>query len=407
MLNRRMAMTFAALLISASLAGPVLAISFDAGIGSADEELVLMGREIPGFGGLFYDAQGVPTVYLLDPEGAGAATLKALAPEVRIRQGEYEFERLAEWRMELRPLLALPGVVFLDADEARNRVVIGVDATSPRKSRDREGLESRLAATAVPRPAVLVVAAAPFEPLAGVQSKFRPAPGGVEISFQFSGAFYGTCTLGFNAKRGNVSGFVVNSHCTRTQGELEGTRFFQNTPFAGAIGTEMVDPPYFTGPPCPSGRRCRMSDSAFVKYDNAKLGQLGKIARPTRPNDLPFSLTVNPASARFAIKSRGSSGRVGDVLHKVGKTSGWTYGTVVSTCLDGNTDGTKTVLCQTVVQADGGPGDSGSPVFYRSTGNNVRLAGILWGGADTPTGIQYIFSPIGNIERELGTLKLY
>lgn len=406
MLSRRMAMTFAAFLISASFAGTVLALSFDEGIGSADEELIRMGREIPGFGGLFYDEQGYPNVYLLDPEGSGASALKALSPEVRLRRGEYEFERLAEWRMELRPLLALPGVVFLDADEARNRVVIGIDSTSRSKSLDREGLESRLASTGVPRPAVVVVEAEPFKPFVGVQDKFRPVPAGVQILFHFSGNLYGSCTLGFNAKRGNVSGFVTNAHCSQVQGELDGARYFQSTPLSGAIGTEVMDPGYFTGAPCPAGRSCRMSDSLFVKYDNAKLGQLGKIIKPIAPDAGGQSLAVNPASARFAIKSRGGSGLVGDVLHKVGRTTGWTSGSVISTCLDGNAEGSKTVLCQTVVRADGGPGDSGSPVFYRSGPKNARLAGILWGGTNSPEGTIYIFSPLGNIEKELGALKV-
>jgi hypothetical protein len=43
-------------------------------------------------------------------------------------------------------------------------------------------------------------------------------------------------------------------------------------------------------------------------------------------------------------------------------------------------------------------GDSGSPVF-RGT-SNVTLLGILWGGS----GSQFVYSPIANIEQELGAL---
>ncbi len=38
---------------------------------SVDDELVRMGRGIPGFGGLYYDERGWPNVYLLDPDGPG------------------------------------------------------------------------------------------------------------------------------------------------------------------------------------------------------------------------------------------------------------------------------------------------------------------------------------------------
>ena len=52
-----------------------------------------------------------------------------------------------------------------------------------------------------------------------------------------------------------------------------------------------------------------------------------------------------------------------------------------------------------------GAGDSGSPVFRRrGTTNNVTLVGILWGGSGTSL---YIYSPISNIESELGALTTF
>src|SRR5262245_10012680 len=82
-------------LAAAALASP---LPGDGPRRSADRELARMGREIPGFGGLFYDEQGRPNVYLLDTHGAAAAALKKLGPEVRLRQGEFEFARLLAWR---------------------------------------------------------------------------------------------------------------------------------------------------------------------------------------------------------------------------------------------------------------------------------------------------------------------
>lgn len=411
MRNRRLAMSIVMAVHLGIGAWPAFpaAISGDGPRRSTDAELVRMGREIPGFGGLFYDEQGRPNVYLLEAKGAGAVALKRLGPEVRVRQGEYEFERLLAWRYELRPLLALPGVVFLDVDEARNRVVLALDATSRSKSLDRDRLERELLFTGVPRQAVLLEEAAPVEPLVNVQSKLRPTPGGIQILFPSNPPLYGVCTLGFNAVRAGVFGFVINSHCTGVRGGIDGMIYYQSLPPDGTIGTEIADPNYFTDPPCPPGRQCRVSDSAFAKYAKPRLGILGKIARPTFGDSENGSLTLSPGTARFTIAGRVGSPLTGEIVHKVGRTTGWTYGTVISTCVDTNITGTDyTQLCQARVRGGGGPGDSGSPVFYRvGASTKIKLAGILWGGTFDPvSGATYVFSPLDNIEEELGPLKV-
>jgi hypothetical protein len=52
-----------------------------------------------------------------------------------------------------------------------------------------------------------------------------------------------------------------------------------------------------------------------------------------------------------------------------------------------------------------GGGDSGSPVFLRpSSGNHVRLLGILWGSGGSNL---FVFSTISNIEAELGALATF
>lgn len=367
---------------------------------SVDDELLRIGRQIPGFGGLFYDAQGRPSVYLLDPEGDGAAAVKSLGTDVRVLRGDYEFESLLAWRHEIRPLLGLPGVAFLDADEARNRVVVGVDSRA--RGMDRGRLERELAAAGVPREAVVFQEAAPFEDLVGLRDKLRPVPGGSQIVFS---SF--ACTLGFNAFRGNLFGFVVNSHCTHVRGEADGTRYSQSTPTSGGIGTEIVDPAFSTAPPCPAGRRCRMSDAAFARYDRAVLGGQGKIARTLSGGTETGSLTLKNAGARFTITDRRGSPLEGDTVHKVGRTTGWTFGTVIGTCVDANNSTDVTLFCQSVVRAGTGGGDSGSPVFYVLPGNKARLVGILWGGRTDPElGTLFAFSPLENIEEELGPLKV-
>jgi hypothetical protein len=93
-------------------------------------------------------------------------------------------------------------------------------------------------------------------------------------------------------------------------------------------------------------------------------------------------------------------------VHKVGRTTGWTRGSVGATCVNVNVSGSNiTQLCQTLVSARVGGGDSGSPVFRRQgSGSNVTLVGILWGGSGTSL---YVYSPLSNIEAELGALTTF
>ena len=96
---------------------------------------------------------------------------------------------------------------------------------------------------------------------------------------------------------------------------------------------------------------------------------------------------------------------VGDVANKIGRTTGWTQGTVSATCVNTGVSGTNIVqLCQTFVDAGVGAGDSGSDVFGLS-GGQATLLGGLWGG--NSAGTLFVYSPISNIERELGPLTTF
>ena len=63
-----------------------------------------------------------------------------------------------------------------------------------------------------------------------------------------------------------------------------------------------------------------------------------------------------------------------------------------------------TELCQDFVSASVGSGDSGSPVFAISGGDNVTLLGILWGGSGSSS---FVFSPLSNIKGELGNITTH
>ena len=119
----------------------------------ADDALIALGKGIPGFGGMFRDAEGATHVYMLDPTARGAAVDKALGELARptdetagasvlLHRADFTFERLVAWKRALGPVLSIPGVLSLDADEAHNRVTIGI--ARDLATADRERLEAAL-----------------------------------------------------------------------------------------------------------------------------------------------------------------------------------------------------------------------------------------------------------------------
>jgi hypothetical protein len=372
--------------------------------GSPDDPVALA-RSVPGFGGFFVDEQGTPTIYLKDAAQRGAAE-SALTPwfsshgrapaTMQVRRAEFEWADLDRWFTQTSvEALGVSGVVFTDADEARNRVRIGVEHAAAAAQ-----VRVVLARLGVPASAVNVDVTQPIRQLATLQGAVRPVVAGVQINFP---GFL--CSLGFNASRSGTRGFVTASHCTSTQGGVESTPYWQplESVRPTQIATETVDPTYPTGGSCPVGRKCRRSDAAFAKYINGTQNTLGRIARTssTRPTNRTivgnWTITSDASSSSFTIGLR---------VNKVGRTTGWSQGPVSGTCVNVNVIGTNiTQLCQTIVSATVGGGDSGADVFTITSGTNVKLNGILWGGSSD--GRTFVFSPLANVKGELGALTTH
>jgi hypothetical protein len=237
--------------------------------------------------------------------------------------------------------------------------------------------------------------------LATLRDRADPIVGGVQIRFsQF------LCSLGFNAISATAgSGFVTASHCSDRQGAVDSTTYYQpmDQVAADVIGTEIVDPPYIRNSAgCPKGRKCRRSDANFSRASGPRQFALRAIARPIAVGSLDID-SGNP----FLITGEGVAIK-GATVNKVGRTTGWTQGTVSGTCVDTGVSGTSIVLlCQTFVESNHTivqGGDSGSPVFAIA-GNGVTLLGGLWGG--NSDGTQFVYSPIANIKEELGAMQTH
>jgi hypothetical protein len=360
-------------------------------------------RTLPGFGGLFID-QGIPTVYLTDVGQRGLAerlldgfARTRGAAGIRVLAAQFAYGDLDRWFQQMSVnAFEQGGVVFVDLDEAANRVLVGVERGGSRSHASIRSLAARLG---VPAEAITVRDVDPIRFVATLRDQVRPVVAGLQINF-----FIYICSIGFNATSGGQASFVTASHCTKHQGGVEGTEYFQPLEsLAGSrIGTEVADPEYtrdLAG--CPTGARCRRSDASRAAYDSSVGSTLGGIAQTTGVND--GSLTI---AGEFTITGEGGE-VVGDVANKIGRTTGWTAGDITNTCVTTGVFGSNIVLlCQNFVSAGVGGGDSGSDVFLRTGGSSrVRLLGVLWGG--NGAGTLFVYSPIANIEQELGPLTTF
>jgi hypothetical protein len=283
----------------------------------------------------------------------------------------------------------------VDNDETTNRVRIGVvDLSSLGQVR------AAVAQSGLPDDAVIIERAEPIVLVASLQNVIdRPVRAGVQIHF---GQY--VCSVGFNATDGTQKSFVTASHCTNTQGGVENTAYYQplQSSSGGQIATEVEDPEYLRNSAgCPRGRKCRYSDAARAVYANGANQALGSIARTSAANNGSLEITGTFSITSDDCTTVGGCLAVGQAVNKIGRTTGWTSGNITNTCVNTGVSGSSIVqLCQTFVSAGVAGGDSGSDVFQGTSG--VKLVGILWGGSSS--GNQFVYSPFGNVTRELGTL---
>ncbi len=292
-------------------------------------------------------------------------------------------------------ILSMPGTVYADNDEARGKLVFGVENANA-----IPGITRSLIARGLSAEEFVVQVTAPIRQMATLQSEFRPTIGGIQIHFP---GFL--CTMGFNVDHAGGRSFITNSHCTTNQGGVDNTPYYQPLSSVNptVIATEVADPVYQSGiPGCSAGKVCRSADASRALYNSSTASSRGIIAKTTGVNT--GSLTT---SGNFTITAQDDANtNFSGTINKVGRTTGWTAGTVSGTCVTVNVSGSNVQeLCQTLVTNNSanivGSGDSGSPVFKITSGDNVTLVGILWGGGGST---QFVFSPLSNIENELGAV---
>ena len=397
---------------------------------------------VPSFAGYFLDETQRPTVYLTDVTQRAAAEL-ALAgwlssrgfttARLQVRQARYDWFQLHAWYGRAwTAALSAPGAVFADVDEGNNRMRFG--------GTDLSALAAAVAGAGVPSDAFVVELASPIALRSTLQDRVRPVAGGYQINFLNVAGVEPVvsllCTLGFNAISEDPTfsqrpSYVTNSHCTGVSADdalvpMDHYQPLQDPDGDGFVNAEnligsQVDDPSTTitldcvsvldEPVVRAPAPCRWSDASRGEYADGVPFQLGRIARPAAFDPVMGTLEVDPKRPTFQIIDEQPFAVLGETVNKVGRTTGWTGGEVTGTCIDFITDDHFIRRCNATVAAGSAGGDSGSPVFAApnrrgNPNNRVVLAGILWGGSIEGEP-EFVYSPMFNIERELGPLKTF
>jgi len=374
-----------------------------------DDELHDIALQVPGFAGLYLDNEGALVIL-----GAGVSDTASMVNAVRsvtsssgldltspsktqsavFRSVSHDFRSLVEWKRLLREHAWTSGIVFVDIDEVGNVLRVGVENADV-----QQRVRAQLISLGVPAQGLVVDVSGRAVPEADLTDKFRPIPAGV-----LSTSAFGGCTVGFNVSTEIGLGYVLSSHCGWRFGNLQdGTVFSQNSGPSNVVGIEAADPEL---DPCSQAAAgCRYSDAAFIVYDSASLGEHGLIARTLWLG----SKTINTSHPRFTINTPSYAFLpVGATVNKMGQTTGWTQGTVLSSCIDVEwtvrSQGaplTTYLLCQFGANYGSDGGDSGAPVFsWNGSSASVDLRG-LHNGRRYPGSSERIFSAWRFIDLEL------
>jgi len=395
-----------------------------------------LGERAPSSAGFYLNANGELVAFVRDQQDetnarSALVDIASRSPDsriksatVRIERGRYTFRQLAGWRDAIfdNILGTVPGVVFLDLTEQLNRLTIGV---SPREAAIlRLQLPGKLTELGVDTGAVTYRVQEPIRGLAsspreltsgilvaaGVMDWFESVFGGIRIQ---TGA--GMCTLGIVADNGTGPGIVTDSHCSQQMWSLDNGPIYQPAP-SRQVGTEAVDPPGY-GCGLFGLNTCRGSDASFYAVTGGVSSYRGLIARTLSsagPGSGHGSLDINPDRPFFIVTAADQSDAIGgERVQKVGITSGWTWGTIGSTCADHHNGGlfnwypgSNVTICIYGANILADSGDSGSPVFrlegngYTQATDLVRIMGLIIGHAGGET----VFSKWGRITEDLGPL---
>jgi hypothetical protein len=380
--------------------GPGLARQFIAARGQASfrtlaDEYRDLARRVPDFTGVFFDAQGRLTIAHASPSLSREARREVVTRAARWSAGVHpgdaarlvrrEFSYLALDSVYFRVLgPALTPLEFVTSsgiDETRGTIIVTVDTErglgEVRALAARLGVPVRMVdVSRMARADAPVAEAHCGEECNGgdggtgdrgmsfmtLRDSVRPAHGGLEISWDN----LTVCTLGlvgYRVTSGAVDPslgtyYMTAGHCGSEQGAIRGFAWGQPRPAVDSIGTEVWTAPILTGVDCPNGYpRCLLADVMVIRADDSEAPGYGVVKR-TELN----SIVINGLTG---VSGQLYGALVGEVVYKVGRTTGTTMGRITHSCLNTSTRQALDlyVLCVQKASYVSGAGDSGSPVF--------------------------------------------
>ena len=394
-----------------------------------EEPSAEIAAEVPSFGGYYLDGKGHLVVYVANDQDR-SRVINAIARRkaaqrlhiakrdrgatVVIKKGQYTFKQLSEWRDSVyEHVLSAPGVRFDDLDEAINRVTIGLDRATFESA--RASVVKTLATLGVPLEAVNFQAADPVYETSARRRLMAPSTllsfadtlaGGEEIEG------IGACSLGIVADSASIRVLITASHCSSSIFFNDGTQFTQ--PFGGqVVGSESSDPgsnSTYCGIFNTNCVPARGSDADLIRLFPGIPSRRGAIARPQqRVTGTAGTLAVDQNWPWIFVSSTEYGHPVGTIVDKVGRTTGWTYGTIQNSCVDTRVsphDGRPeyAVRCAIKTYTWAGPGDSGSPFFIWDGQDSAELMGFDFAGEAQGQGTVNYYAGYRALEADLGIL---
>ena len=195
---------------------------------SHDDLLKDIGLRIPDFGGMYLSKDNsILNVYVLagkedvlDTEEVKQAIEGVLKADVASRRAlrlvpaQYSMSQLYGWYQQMQDdIWGISGVITTDLNEGRNRIEIGIENLEVVSD-----LQKSLTALAIPRKAVIFRERE--QPNFATPTLQDGATGGfLEGGYQVARSGSGGCTLGFNAQRAGVDGFITAGHALITLGK--------------------------------------------------------------------------------------------------------------------------------------------------------------------------------------------
>jgi len=373
----------------------------------SEDLFVEIARQEPEFGGYYLDRHHNLIVYVRDSSrfaNARAALAQHLAANglglpldyrvasIVVRKADYTFQQLSDWRdlVSERILGVVNGVFSSDLDEAINRVTIGVDASTGSNTED--AIANILTPLGVPLqalhfaegrppvpPALSTMRTASYGASAFTTDTSLKAGGdtlvaGLEIRRSLTFPNYELCTIGAIIDWKGTRYAVTASHCSTTMYGLDAGDSWHQVDNALYVGNEAWDT---TSNSTYGLLPARNSDAALIAIDTMP-SMRGVIARTTsRSNGSGGSRTVNTSTPFLYVSTTSGTPTTGLEVNKVGRTTGWTYGYVVGTCVDMvNSATNKAIRCTIKASVYDAQGDSGASLWSWDGVDGANLYGL-------------------------------